>query len=160
MWGWFSLWPGPRSIQKSTTSPASQALVQSPVLSASTQLPLTSGRWAFLWVQQKKMSTPSEKFSTDGAHLCYRLPVQFERRTGSPISRDSAASASSELPPSRAGVDVVCPLLPLEVVFYNITVSLLFNAFWQSIQDLVTIKQHKARKKGSIVGEQLLFFFL
>lgn len=44
MWGWFSLWPGPRSIQKSTTSPASQPLVQgpgiaplSPVLSASTQ---------------------------------------------------------------------------------------------------------------------------
>lgn len=97
-------------------------------------------------VNSAKNINPSEKFSTDGAHLCYRMPVQFMWMTGSPISRDSAARASRELPPSWAGVDVVCPLLPLEVVFYNITVSLLVNAFWQNMQNLGTIKHHKKKK--------------
>lgn len=54
------------------------------------------------------------------------MPVQFKRKTGSPVPRDSAAGAPRELPLPWAGVDV--DLLPLEVFFYDVAVSLLFNA--------------------------------
>lgn len=41
-----------------------------------------------------------------------------------------------ELPPPRAGVDVVGPLLFLQVVFYDVTVPFLFDTFRQNIQNL------------------------
>lgn len=66
--------------------------------------------------------------------LCYGMPVQFKRKTGSPVPRDSAAGAPRELPLPWAGVDV--DLLPLEVFFYDVAVSLLFNALWQHVKNL------------------------
>lgn len=63
--------------------------------------------------------------------------VSFKRKTGSAqsgllspgIQSYPAASVPRQLPPSWASVGVVCPLVPLEVVLYNVTVALLFNAF-------------------------------
>lgn len=45
------------------------------------------------------------------------------------IQSDPAASALRQLPPPWAGVGVVRPLVPLEVVLYDVTIALLFDAF-------------------------------
>lgn len=80
---------------------------------------------------------PSEKLSTDGVHLRCRIPVQFKGRLGlvRPASNLQVVSPSPpakrtprQLPPSRAVVGVVCPLVSLEVVLHNVAVSLLFDA--------------------------------
>lgn len=80
---------------------------------------------------------PSEKLSTDGVHLRYRIPVQFKGRLGlvRPASNLQVVSPSPaakrpprQLPPSRAVVGVVCPLVSLEVVLHHVAISLLFDA--------------------------------
>lgn len=89
------------------------------------------------------MSTPQTNSAQMSPRLGYRTPVQFMNNRISCLE----SWFQRELPPLRAGVDVVSPLLSLEVIFYNVTVPFLFNAFRQNIQNLQTMNSTNVKKK-------------
>lgn len=80
--------PAPRSVQKSSTSPASRAVIalfvkvlssRPPRLPHSLCQPQAGGLYCE-FSKKKQKNKPSEKISTDGEHLCYRTPVQLEEK--------------------------------------------------------------------------------
>lgn len=77
-------------------------------------------------------------------------PCEFAGRAATPLTtsgppnvpRASAAAASRELPPPRAGVGGVGALLPPEVVLHHVAVALLLDALGHSVQHLDTEGGH------------------
>ena len=98
--GRFSPWPGtqicPEGFDIACVSSSHCTVCQSPIQQASTsstQLMLTSGRWASLWVQQQKKTSPLRKSAQMESICVTGRQFSSKRKTGPPISRDSVRSS-------------------------------------------------------------------